>query len=113
MLRQFNESRTASDVLAAVSSRFSPFDRELDAVFEQFWNLQRAVRQKADHPARVALALLVSALAAMLDCRPEDIDSRASSRLAESDDLAASDRGLASIWPASSPAWNSSNPTTP
>ena len=31
----------------------------------------------------------------MLDCRPEDIDSRASSRLAESDDLAASDRGLA------------------
>ena len=55
MLRQFNESRTASDVLAAVSSRFSPFDRELDAVFEQFWNLQRAVSQKADHPARVAL----------------------------------------------------------
>lgn len=95
VLRQFNESRTASDVLAAVSRRFSPFDRELDAVFEQFWNLQRAVSQKADHPARVALALLVSALAAMLDCRPEDIDSRASSRLAESDDLAASDRGLA------------------
>ena len=95
VLRQFNESRTASDVLAAVSSRFSPFDRELDAVFELFWNLQRAVSQKADHPARVALALLVSALAAMLDCRPEDIDSRASSRLAESDDLAASDRGLA------------------
>ena len=95
VLRQFNESRTASDVLAAVSRRFSPFDRELDAVFEQFWNLQRAVSQKAYHPARVALALLVSALAAMLDCRPEDIDSRASSRLAESDDLAASDRGLA------------------
>lgn len=33
VLRQFNESRTASDVLAAVSRRFSPFDRELDAVF--------------------------------------------------------------------------------
>lgn len=51
VLRQFNESRTASDVLAAVSRRFSPFDRELDAVFEQFWNLQRAVSQKADHPS--------------------------------------------------------------
>ena len=95
VLRQFNESRTASGVLAPFARRFSPFNREFDAVCEQFWNLQRAVSQKADHPARVALALLVSALAAMFDCRPEDIDARASSRLEESDDLAASDLGLA------------------
>lgn len=95
VLEQVKASRVSAEVLSADARRFSPFERSLDGVHEQFWSLQRAVSQTDDHPVRFTFALLLSALAAMLDCRPEDIDARTSTRIEGLAELDAAHFGLA------------------
>ncbi len=95
VLEQVKASRVSAEVLNADARRFSPFERSLDGVHEQFWSLQRAVSQTADHPVRFTFALLLCALAAMLECRPEDIDARTSTRIEGLEELDAAHFGLA------------------
>lgn len=95
VLEQVKASRVSAEVLSADARRFSPFERSLDGVHEQFWSLQRAVSQTDDHPVRFTFALLLCALAAMLDCRPEDIDARTSTRIEGLAELDAAHFGLA------------------
>ncbi len=95
VLEQVKTSEIACTVLKADARRYSPFDRSLDYLYEQIRNLQSAVSQTPEHPVRRTLALLIAALAAMLECRPEDVDARSSSRIEGLDELETSNFGLA------------------
>lgn len=95
VLEQVKASEIAYEVLKADARRYSPFDRSFDYLNEQMWNLHSTVSQMPEHPVRRTFALLLAALAAMFNCRPEDVDARTSSNIEGLDDLESSNLGLA------------------